>query len=320
MQRFPDFRISIPVQQWFLPVGLVLAMAFALVAPLPGSVLNETGLVLGLVPLIFLVNGYQTRFDTLSLRKRFVGVLLTGVVIGLLLSPFIGLGTAALLGLPASAALGLVVMASMPPTLSSGVIMTENAGGQTLWAMMLTILLNLIGIFTIPFILSLTLETGAEVVISPWPLLLRLLFVVLLPFVLGDLLRRILSRKAPGWVRYVPSSCIIVTVWMSMSASRGTLFELTVGAFMMIVVGSLLVHGSLLALCAASGRGLRLAANERIALLLVVSQKTLPVAIGVLTALNVPIAGALVVCIVFHFLQLMVDAVIAARLRRVVES
>jgi len=183
------------VQQWFLPVGLVLAMALALVAPLPGSALNETGLVLGLIPLIFLVNGYQTRLDRLSLRKRFVGVLLTGVVIGLLLSPFIGLGTAALLGLPASAALGLVVMASMPPTLSSGVIMTENAGGQTLWAMLLTILLNLIGIFTIPFVLSLTLETGAEVVVSPWPLLLRLLLVVLLPFVLGGLLRRILSRS-----------------------------------------------------------------------------------------------------------------------------
>ena len=125
-----------------------------------------------------------------------------------------------------------------------------------------------------------------------------------------------IARKAPGWVRYVPSSCIILAVWMSMSASRGTLLELTVGALVLIVAGSLLVHGSLLGLCAAAGRGLRLAAGERIALLFVVSQKTLPVAIGVLTALNAPIASALVVCIVFHFLQLMVDALIAARLRR----
>ncbi len=304
------------MQQWFLPVGLVLAILLALAAPGPGTALNGTGLVIGLVPLIFLVNGYQTRLDMLSLGGRFLAVLAGGAGIGLLLSPFLGLAAAALLGLPAAAALGLVVMASMPPTLSSGVILTENAGGHTLWAMLLTILLNLAGIFTIPFMLDLTLEAGAEVAVAPWPLLWRLLGLVLLPFAVGGLLRRLLARKAPGWVRYVPSSCIILTVWMSMSASRGTLLELTVGALLLIAVGSLLVHGSLLGLCAAAGRGLRLAAGERIALLFVVSQKTLPVAIGVLTALNAPIASALVVCIVFHFLQLMVDALLAARLRR----
>ncbi len=304
------------MQQWFLPVGLVLAIALALAAPVPGRVLNDTGLVLGLVPLIFLVNGYQTRLDMLALGGRFLGVLASGAVVGLLLGPFLGLTAASLLGLPAAAALGLVVMASMPPTLSSGVILTENAGGHTLWAMLLTILLNLAGIFTIPFVLGLTLELSAEVAVSPWPLLLRLLTVVLLPFALGALLRRVIGRTAPGWVRYVPSACIIVTVWMSMSASSATLLELTAGAFVLIVAGAALVHGALLALCAAVGRGMALARGERIALLFVVSQKTLPVAIGVLTALNVPIAGALVVCIVFHFLQLMVDALIAARLRR----
>ena len=53
--------------------------------------------------------------------------------------------------------MGLVVIASMPPTLSSGVILTENAGGHTVWAMLLTILLNLAGIFTVPFVLDLAL-------------------------------------------------------------------------------------------------------------------------------------------------------------------
>jgi sodium/bile acid cotransporter 7 len=213
------------VQQWFLPVGLVLAISVALAAPGPGSAVNATGLVTGLVPLIFLVNGYQTRLDMLSLRGRFPAVLLVGMVIGLLLGPVLGVAGAALLALPASAALGLVVIASMPPTLSSGVILTENAGGHTVWAMLLTILLNLAGIFTVPFVLDLALEAGAEVTISPWPLLVRLLTLVLLPFALGALLRRLLDRRAPGWVRYVPSSCIIATVWMSMSASSGTLLE-----------------------------------------------------------------------------------------------
>ncbi|HEY5789409.1 MAG TPA: bile acid:sodium symporter, partial [Gammaproteobacteria bacterium] len=108
----------------------------------------------------------------------------------------------------------------------------------------------------------------------------------------------------------------VLTVWVSMSASSGTLLELTASAFSLIVIGSLAVHLALLGLCAATGRGLRLGYRERTALLFVVAQKTLPVAIGVLTGLNAPIAGALVVCIVFHFAQLMLDSLIAARMRR----
>ncbi|MDX1594330.1 MAG: bile acid:sodium symporter [Gammaproteobacteria bacterium] len=303
------------MQQWFLPGGLVLAIALALVAPEPGSAVNRTGLVSWLVATIFLVNGYQTRIDARRLGRRFLRVLAAGAGIGLLLSPWLGVATAALLGLPAAAALGLVVMASMPPTLSSGVILTGNAGGDVLWAMLLTILLNLAGIVSVPFVLDLALEAGAEVAISPWPLLWRLLTLVLVPFVAGVGLRRLFESRPPGWVRYVPSTCIIITVWMAMSASSGTLLELTAGALGLIVAGALLVHGALLGLCAAAGRALELAPAERIAVLFVVSQKTLPVALGVLTALEAPIAGALVVCIVFHFLQLMVDAVLAARLR-----
>jgi sodium/bile acid cotransporter 7 len=294
----------------------VLAILVALLVPQPGTALNASGLVLALVPVIFLANGYQTRLDMLRLPRRFVGVLGVGLVLGLLLSPFLGLGVALLLGLPASAALGLVVMASMPPTLSSGVVITDNAGGHTVWAMLLTMLLNLAGIFTVPFVLELALEQGADIAISPWSLLFRLLAVVLLPFAIGAWLRHLLQKKPPAWLRYTPSTCIVLTVWMSMSASSTTLLELAAGAFALMLLGALLVHGVLLAACYAAGRGLGLAYGERVALLFVVSQKTLPVAIGVLTALQLPIAGALVICIIFHFAQLMLDSFIAVRLRR----
>ena len=303
------------MQQWFLPVGLCLAIILALLAPDPGRALNATGLVTALVPLIFLVNGYQARLGGFRLRRGLAGALALGVAIGLLLSPWIGLAAAGLLGLPAAAALGLVVMASMPPTLSSGVILTDNAGGHTLWAMLMTIALNLVGIFTVPFMLDLTLALGADVEIAPWPLLQRLLAIVLLPFLLGLWLKRLLRRPAPAPVKYVPSSCIIVTVWMSMSASRGTLLELALSDLASIAAGALLVHVLLLLLSHAASRLLRLSAAEALAMLFVVSQKTLPVAIGVLTAMQVPIASALVVCILFHFLQLMLDSVLAARLR-----
>ena len=303
------------VQQWFLPVGLCLAIILALIAPEPGRALNETGLVVGLIPLIFLVNGYQTRLAGFSFHRGLAGALLVGGTIALLVGPWLGLAGAHLFGLSAGAALGLVVMATMPPTLSSGVIMTDNAGGHTLWAMLLTIALNLAGIFTIPFMLDLTLSLGAGVEISPWPLLQRLLGIVLLPFLAGLALKRALRRPAPVTVRYIPSACIVVTVWMSMSASRETLLELALADLVLIGLGALAVHGVLLLLAYLAGLTLRLAAAERLAVLFVISQKTLPVAIGVLTALKASMASILVVCLVFHFLQLMLDSMLAVRLR-----
>lgn len=268
-----------------------------------------------LVAVIFLINGYQTDLSDLSLRGRLASVVLAGMAIGLLLSPFIGVGVATFLGLPAAAAMGLVVIASMPPTLSSGIVLTAGAGGNTTLAVLLTISLNLAGIFTVPFVLDLGLSLGTEVSISPWPLLTRLLTIVLLPFVVGTALRRVRAIPLPAWARQVPSTCIILTVWMSLSASRDALLDLDLVDLLLIAAACVTVHGILLALSHGAGRGLRLDRRQRAAVLFVVSQKTLPVAVSVLTGFQTYVATALVVCIVFHFLQLMLDSLIAPRLR-----
>jgi sodium/bile acid cotransporter 7 len=44
------------------------------------------------------------------------------------------------------------------------------------------------------------------------------------------------------------------------------------------------------------------------------SQKTLPVAISLLAVLAGPVGEALLVCVMFHFLRLFADALIAPRL------
>jgi sodium/bile acid cotransporter 7 len=46
----------------------------------------------------------------------------------------------------------------------------------------------------------------------------------------------------------------------------------------------------------------------------------LPVAIGALAALKQPIGLAMVVCIVFHFLQLFLDSIIASKMGQVLKK
>lgn len=300
---------------YFLPIGLVLAFLIAWVLPEPGSALQQMGIIPWLVVTIFLINGYQTVLSQMPLSGRLWITAIVAILINLLISPFLGLATASLLALPSAAAIGLIITATVPSTLSSGIVLTQLAGGDGVKALFLTILLNLVGIFTIPFILPVVLDNVGTLDLSPWPLLKQLLLIVLLPFVIGMLGRRMLQFSPRHWlIRYLPSSCVIITVWISISASSDTLREISLTLIVSITIASLLLHGALIALCIASRRLYQPERQEWLALLFTASQKTLPVAIGILAALNQPIGVALVACILFHFMQLLVDSILAARL------
>lgn len=302
---------------YFLPIGLLLAFLAAWFVPEPGAALQQMGLIPWMVVTIFLINGYQTVLSQMPLSAKLWTTALVAILINLLISPFLGLIAASLLALPSAAAIGLIVTATVPSTLSSGIVLTQLADGDGIKALFLTILLNLLGVFTIPFLLPVVLENVGTLDLSPWPLLKQLLIIVLLPFMLGMLGRRILQFSPRHWlIRFLPSSCVIITVWMSVSASSETLKEISLVLIGSIIVASLLLHGSLLLLCLGSRRLYQPERGEWIALLFTASQKTLPVAIGVLAALNQPIGVALVVCILFHFMQLLVDSMLAARLTR----
>ena len=306
------------VNNYFLPVGLLLALVVAVLAPTPGALLHQAGLVPWMVVIIFLVNGYQVDLKNLPRAGRAAKASVVAIAISLLLSPLIGLATVSLLELPADVALGLVVMATVPPTLSSGIVMTQVAGGNVPKALFLTILLNLIGVLSVPFMLQFALGSAGLVSISPWSVLIQLILLVLLPFALGALTRRVAGAGASGhWLlRYLPSSCVIATVWVSASASSGMLKAFDIGLLLLILAGALLIHGTLLLLCYLARYLYRPDYAEWQALLFTASQKTLPIALGLLAMISPTIGAAMVACLVFHFLQLFLDSAIASLMAR----
>ena len=295
----------------------MLAFVVAWFVPHYGSTLEQLGLIKWMVIIIFLVNGYQTHLQQMPVQQGMLITATLAILINLLISPFVGLALVSSLALPSSAGLGLIVMATVPATLSSGIVMTVIAGGDGFKALVLTILLNLLGVFTIPFMLQLTLENIGILSLSPWPLLWQLILIVLMPFIIGMICRRMI-RISPRHIvlKYLPSTCVIATVWMSVSASSETLKELNPSLLVLIALSAACIHAVLIMLCWASRLLYRSQREEWLALLFTASQKTLPVAVGVLTLLHQPAGLALVVCILFHFIQLFADSLLASRLAR----
>ena len=64
------------------------------------------------------------------------------------------------------------------------------------------------------------------------------------------LLRRIEKlRLNPLVLKYMPSLCVVATVWMSMSSSTDTLREISAGLLLLILLCAGVVHGVLQVLC-----------------------------------------------------------------------
>jgi len=305
------------VKSAFLPLGLVAAFLLAWLEPTPGSLLKDAGLIPWVVVGLFLVNGYQTNLAELPRKRQFLHLLIIAAVINLGIAPILGVATAAVAGLNEGETLGLIVKSAVPSTLSTCIVLTQLAGGYSLWALVMTLALNILAVFTLPFVLGLALSDQSAFAIDPLDLLITLIQLVLIPFLVGALLRRLsLINPQHLVLQYLPSTLVISAVWMSLSSSSALFSSLQWQSLLLIAAASLAVHLALMVCAALCGALMRIEWQAHVALIFTASQKTLPVAVSVLATLNGEIGEALLVCVLFHFLQLFVDSTLPGPIRR----
>lgn len=304
-----------------LPVGLPLAVLVGLLLP----ELGRTAGSLGAGPLtfsdiaiivIFFINGLQTRLAGVKDRHLVRAALLV-LGINLLLAPLVGAAAVWLLSLPLGLATGVALMVSVPTTLSSAAVIAVSVGGDRAWALTLTIVTVLLGSVTAPLAVSGIL--AADVSVSPWPILADVLWLVLAPTVLGYGLRKLWWSDPPQWLGAVPSVAVLSVVWVTMSTNAETALQMPWYLVFAMVLAAAVGHGVLLAAAGAVVHGMPV--QHAMPVLFVASQKTLPLALTILTIISeqVPqIAGvaaiATITCVVWHFLQLFVDSLLAQRL------
>lgn len=294
---------------------MILAIIVSVIAPYPGAWLNQLGLLPWLVACIFFINGIQTSSDQLKLGKGYKTAFSLSFVINLMIAPLLGALCYTLLPLSHDLLVGLVVMSAVPPTLSSCIVLTRLTGGNAQWSMFFTLSLNFIGILTIPFSLSFIL--GQSVGIEGGPLFIQLIEIVLLPFLSGMLVRRLMGpRQLPPVVSVLPTLFVIAGAWLTLSSSQPDLIRLTGSSLLSISVLSLILHGLLLIFCWYGSDILQLHYANRLAVLFTASQKTMPIAVSVIVSINSQLGVAVVTCIVYHLIQMLFDSQLASRLNR----
>jgi predicted Na+-dependent transporter len=307
--------------RWLLPVGLVVSLALGLTAPELGMTVGSWRIgpldwVATSVVLIFLISGFCLSLSSVG-GDGFARAAGLVIAANLLIPPVIAFGALALFNFSEGVAFGIAVMASVPTTLSTATVMAVIAGADRTWAVGLTVVCSVVGAFSAPITFSLILM--ADVNVPAMPLLVTVASIVILPLIIGLLAARLVPRPAPEWVSLVPSAAVVGVVWVTISGAQSEIVR-SPWARLLALAGVALI-GHLVLLTLGWGVSRRFVPRHGRAMLFVVAQKTLPLGLSLIVAatdvapeLTAAASLAVLVCIVWHFLQLFVDSVLASRL------
>lgn len=304
----------------FLPIGIAVSIAISFIWPEPGiafkslrygEYLTANNLM---IVITFLVCGWnldvgKTRFD-----RKFILLFLGGAVMALFISPLLGVGVSRIFRLTALPATGLIVAAAMPPTLSSGIVLTETANGNSLLSILMTVGYNLMSVVTIPLMLALCISSEGNIDTNPVKMFVQLVMLVLLPSVIGFAAGKLAKRKLPPFFTYLSSTAVIMLVWGFFSASCEHFKQHPVSALFQEGAGALVLHLALLLIVWYGSALFKIGKPERKALLFTGVSKTITITITILTIIGATTGAALVPALVYYFVQSIVDSALAGKM------
>jgi predicted Na+-dependent transporter len=303
-----------PVRENLLLLTICLGIVLAWFLPEPGAILKQWELSNPLIIAIFFCQGLVLHGKELRKSSQLAKAIGWGFVISQIFGPLMAYAAVHFLDWRGDNQVGFMVMCCMAPTLVSGAVLAERAGGDSATALILAVGLNLLGIVTIP--LNLQWSLGAVVRLDAAGLFLKLVLLVLIPAVIGQAVKRFQpdwARQQERLIRTAPVVALGIIVYLSCSAQAGRLKELTITHFTSLLLPSVAVHLLLLAAAYTGARYLfRLQEPACRSLAIVCSQKTLPIAIAVWSiAFGEAYPLAVLPALVFHPSQIFCDGVLA---------
>ena len=276
----------------------------------------------GAIFVLFLLNGLRLPRAEVVRGMRHMRFLLPLALWCFLVMAVAGWGLAkagAALMLPPTVALGLLFLGALPSTVQSATAYTSLAGGNVAVSVVAAAFLNILGVFLSAPLFSLL--AGSQAAAFDLGALERVLLILLLPFILGQLaqgraghlvrdhtrLATWMDRLAIAIAVYVAfSGAVEQGLWQLVGLSDWAVLLLLVGLFLAFGFGGAWLLGGVL--------GLR--RDDRIAFLFSGAQKSIALGAPLASVLFPPsIAGLLLLPVLtYHLLQLVLSAPLAARL------
>lgn len=217
---------------------------------------------------------------------------------------------------------GVLLLCLVPSTVQSSVTFTSIARGNVAGAVVSASLSNLLGVFITPLLVAALMSGTGDAHIDAGSIG-KIVLQLFLPFLAGQLLRPVIgewvARHDPR-LRLFDRSSILLIVYVAFSEGVNENVWRTLGpaALVGLVAVCIVLLALVMAAALAVGRFLSLDRGDRIALLFCGSKKSLASGLPMATVLFAGEGVALIILplMIFHQIQLVVSAWIAARLAR----
>jgi sodium/bile acid cotransporter 7 len=319
------------IDENFIVIGILTVLTIGLLFPGPGQALQQANIQVGsfklpqmAVLVIFFISGLtlQSPSDWKRPKPLAIGILYVLFLTPLLALPMMRFNDLGIGEVNIHFLQGLALFCAVPTTLSSGVAMVQQAGGNVPLALVLTTATNLLGVGTMPWTCSKIFST--TVTIDPMPMFKQLIFQTLVPLALGILARKngsmdkFAGNKFNKWfLTKSQNCCIFLVVWLMTSGARDKILGRTpqelAWIFFLACVVHLVYRTGIYVIASAS----QLPGRDWVCLVIMCSQKSLPVCVSVLATLPADVqmfSGMIIVpCIMSHMSQLVIDGYLTQR-------
>eukprot|EP01024_Parvocaulis_polyphysoides_P056892 TRINITY_DN602_c0_g1_i5.p1 TRINITY_DN602_c0_g1~~TRINITY_DN602_c0_g1_i5.p1 ORF type:complete len:441 (+),score=33.99 TRINITY_DN602_c0_g1_i5:121-1323(+) len=314
----------------FLVIGLLLALIIGLAYPLPGDTLGslkagDYSIIKTInVCFIFFISGLTLRTSEIKSALSAYLAFAYAITAILIITPLAGYIALEIPYQPYEFAIGLAVFCVVPTTLTSGATLVMQANANYALALMVTVCSNVLGVVTVPFALKIILEGVAEgVAIDAVSLLIKLLLTILLPLLLGKAVRhcnpRVLrfGKAHKVELSMLNNGSLVMVVWQTISQSQDSIVNTKFTSILLLILSGIGLHFLYLTINFVSVKLARWEVSEQRAVLLIASQKTLPVAITIISYFGAEVGDQGLItlpCIIGHLSQLFIDSFLVARM------
>ena len=301
----------------FLPVGILVAVIWSLAAPAAGLFCKEYIGTPAMIVAIFLVSGMQVKFNELKFDRKFILGIILGSAFTLIGLSFSGWLTLAWLTWDKALLAGLLVMLAAPPTLSSGIVMTNQANGNMMLSIAITVFYNLIAIVTLPLVLGFLLNAASAGNVDSWKMFKQLVYTVMIPLFIGYGIKKYIFRS---WyhkaIDYIP---LVATIMLSLAffaAARASILAIPLLTVLVVLIAALIFHVFSMAALWGIGKVLRMNTADTKAMIFCGASKSATMALAMVAIAGLGETAAAVPCLLFYALQLFLDAILANYARR----
>lgn len=272
-----------------------------------------------LIFLIFIISGLLMEKEQIIAGVKDIGSTSLALVIIIIAAPVTSL-LFYLMPLAPAVITGFFILAVMPTTLSSGVVMTGTAGGNIAHALFITILSNLIAIVSIPVILNWLvslMDYQLELDIDQAAIMVKLILLVLLPLVVGLFAKPAVMRwLKPGksTLQIMNQCMILMVVFIALAGAREILTS-NISQLFYIIFLVAVFHIMLLFIAYAAVKLFKISKGRYEGIIFMGTQKTLPLAIVIQVSYFSEFHMAALVVIMHHIVHLMIDGYLSVKMR-----